>query len=117
MDEAAPDGDAAVPDGAAVVEEDSLPPLPPLPISALEGSRVPHLPLISVVHLPCSMELPMFFAMQSLKACSQMSCDSRQYGSPLDPTPWQTGSTHRRHGLDVVLKTGRRSVGTGAREL
>jgi hypothetical protein len=31
------------------------------------------------VHLPCSWELPMFFAMQSLKDCSQRSCGTCQY--------------------------------------
>lgn len=70
---APPEVDAAVPDAEGLDETGS-----PLPASYLLGSRVPHLFLISVVHLLCACESPMFLAMQSLNDCSQRSCHGCQ---------------------------------------
>jgi len=64
---------AAVPEAVpeALVE---APESPELPVSALLGSRVPQLSLISVVHASWAFLSEAFSEMQSSKACSQTNC-------------------------------------------
>jgi hypothetical protein len=57
-------------EGAAVVEGSSP---PAAGILALEGSRVPHLAWISVLHLFWAIESPMFLAVHCSKAFWQMN--------------------------------------------